>query len=106
MFTGVKLNADPESEVGVIVSARRLRTRYLTYIGHRESCFSRHAMSGPWARSFLIGTLYLYQYHLNDNGFLHGIHSFGTNLRPVGFTGDIIALDDDASKTMTLQLED
>ncbi len=27
MFTGVKLNADPESEVGVIVSARRLRTR-------------------------------------------------------------------------------
>ncbi|PBK86153.1 hypothetical protein ARMGADRAFT_1169299 [Armillaria gallica] len=38
--------------------------------------------------------------HLNDNGFLHIIHSFDTDLRPVGFSGYIIALDDDTSKTV------
>ncbi|PBK86163.1 hypothetical protein ARMGADRAFT_1169300 [Armillaria gallica] len=66
MFTGVMLNADPESEAGVAVSLSQ--------------------------RVVLL--------HLNNNEFLHEIHSFDTDLRAVCFTSDIIALDDDAPKTL------
>ncbi|PBK61097.1 hypothetical protein ARMSODRAFT_897248 [Armillaria solidipes] len=37
---------------------------------------------------------------LDDDGFLHEIRSIDTDLRPVSITGDVIALDDDASKTL------
>ncbi|KAK0421762.1 hypothetical protein EV421DRAFT_1915386 [Armillaria borealis] len=66
IFTGVKLNMDPESEAGVAVSLSQ--------------------------RIVLIC--------LDDNGFLHEIRSVNTDLRPLSMTGDIMALDDDVSKTL------
>ncbi|SJL10796.1 uncharacterized protein ARMOST_14190 [Armillaria ostoyae] len=66
IFTGVKLNADPDSEAAVVVSLSQ--------------------------RIVLL--------RLDADGSLHEIRSIDTNLRPVSITGDVIALDDDASKML------
>ncbi|KAK0433876.1 hypothetical protein EV421DRAFT_1993927 [Armillaria borealis] len=66
ILTGAKLNADPRSEFGVVVS--------------------------------LLQRIVLLR--LDDNSTLHEIRSIDTDLRPVSITGDVIALDNDASKTV------
>ncbi|SJL17336.1 uncharacterized protein ARMOST_20886 [Armillaria ostoyae] len=43
--------------------------------------------------------------HLDDNGSLHEIHSFDTDLCPVSLAGNIIALDGDASKMLIYNLK-